>query len=167
MSIEILKPITITIQEEFCDYARKLSESKNWNRLNRDALLFEWYLKNRGIVKKELNWRHDFIYAGMKIDVKEINSKWFSIQKGKLEQYKESIELNMLSHFLFIHTNRDKTRFIKPGENILITPIALCDAKKIWKLAYHNSSDFSKYKHNKDEAFVALESIKTIGIYNV
>lgn len=133
-----------------------MAEKHGWGRLRSDALFLEWYLKKQKLVQKELNWRHDFIYNNMKIDVKEVNGKWFNIHHGKMNQYKESIELKELTHFFFYKSSRNNQIPLKVGDNIDIYPIAICDAKQIWKAALSSDKE-------KTEAFVPVETIKILG----
>lgn len=68
----ILEPWKIRITDKFVKYANKASREMRMVRSNTDALLYEWLLINSHIVERPENWRHDFIYEGMKIDVKEL-----------------------------------------------------------------------------------------------
>jgi len=157
--------IQIEVEEAFVRHAQHMFLSGGWRRReNADALLFEWELERNKIVQRPLNWRHDFIYNGMKVDAKEVNGKWFNIHplkynQTKLEQYKESINIGDLTHFLFYFSDRDDTVVLKAGDIVTITPYSLCDAKKIWK-----SAKPSYYENC--EAYVTRETIEILGEEN-
>lgn len=158
--MELLKPRNITVCQQFVNHAKKHVQALGWNPLNGDSLLFEWWLKNRGIVKKELNWRHDFIYDNKFIDVKEIRTQWFNIDKlsgpqTKLDQYRESIINKYLTHFLFYKTDKDHNRLLVPGDVVNITPIALTNARRTIKSV--------TITNNNCEGFVGLDTIKILG----
>lgn len=158
MSIEILEPRTIEVTEKFINHANFMAESKGWHRHNADALLLEYTLIKEKKVQRELNWRHDFIYRGMKIDAKEIQGEYFNIQPGKTEQYKESIIGGDLTHFLFYQTDRPRegNPLLKAGDRVRITPIALCDARKTIRLNIQSNKEGS-------EAYVPVETMLMIG----
>ena len=149
----ILDKRVVYIDEKFVYIAREFEKRLNWKRGNGDALLLEATLIREKQVQKPLNWRHDFIYHGMKIDAKEVNSNWFNIQRGKTKQYIESITTGNLTHFLFYTSDRDRDRLLVPGDVVTLEPIALCNAKKIIKNRVKES------KHPDSEGFVAIETM--------
>jgi len=158
----LLEPRQITVQQNFCNHSRKMVQKHGWKQFNGDALLFEWELKNRGNVQKEHNWRHDFIYNNMKIDVKELGPKFFNIHRlfgrqTKMDQYRESIVTGQLTHFLFYQSDRPIDRLLKPGDVVNIQPMFICDARKVIK-----ATTPSKYDEDT-EAFVSIETLQIIG----
>lgn len=129
----ILEPWKIRITDKFVKYANKASREIRISRSNADALLYEWLLITSRIVERPENWRHDFIYDGMKIDVKELSGKYFNIQTEKYDQYKESIVTGELTHLLFYTTTRPRDRLLKEGDVVDIIPLALCPARDLMR----------------------------------
>lgn len=154
--IQLLQPRKIRVTEKFLDYSNDLRMKLNWKGTNSDALLFEWYLIESGFAQKPLNWRHDFIYDGMKIDVKEIQSQYFSIQVGKKAQYKESIIMGELTHFLFYTTDRDWDIPLQENDIVEVKPISICDARDIIKAAFRSN-------FRNTEAFLFRENLEILG----
>jgi len=160
--MKYLEPHTINVTEKFCNYAKAHVQRLGWKPINGDSLLFEWYLITNKMVQKPLNWRHDFIDGDKFIDVKEIRSKWFNIDRlrgpqTKMAQLRESITSGNLTHFLFYHTDKNHGRLLVPGDVVNITPICLAKARNVVKSATKSTPD-------KDtEAFVPLETLKVIG----
>jgi hypothetical protein len=169
--MSLLKERLIPVTDKFLSFAREEETIHGWDSFRGDALLFEKWLIDEKIVEKPLNWRHDFIYKDMKIDVKEVEGSWFNVhklklkpnipahkQQTKMEQYKESIVTGNLTHFLFYTSNRSRKRYLKEGEVIGIFPIAIVPAKQIWKLANNSPSQYDEY-----ERCVPLDTIKILG----
>lgn len=143
----------IPISAEFISHSSYMAKRHGWGRIRCDSLLFEWFLLRSQIVTKPKNWRHDFIYNDMKIDVKEIHTKYFNVHNGKLDQYKESVMMGELSHFLFYSSDKPDRAMIK-GDIVTVKPFALCNARKIIKIARHNPSE-----KKRTEAFVHKETL--------
>lgn len=161
--MELFKTRVIEVHQDFVNHADKWNKTKGWKRWRCDSLLFEWWLKNRGIVQKEKNWRHDFIYNGMKIDVKELVGPYFNIHKigrqDKLAQYRESIISKELTHFLFYTTDKEQFTILKPGDIVKVTPVAFCEARPIIKAVTPSIQQDCL-------GFVPVDTILTIGDIN-
>lgn len=161
--MEILKPRVIEVHQDFVNHANNMCKKKGWERWRGDSLLYEWWLKNRGLVKKEKNWRHDFIVDDMKIDVKEIHNQYFNIHSipnhDKIAQYRESIISGELTHFLFYKTDKEQFTILKHGDIVKISPFALCDARSVIK-------SVTKSIHDNTIGFVSIDTLLIIGDIN-
>jgi len=142
--------LTITVPECFVKYAdNEYAKGTYDSRKNCDSLLLEWYTihKSGENIQAPLNWRHDFIIDGKKVDVKEISTKYFNIKnRQKIQQFKESIEMGQLDCFLYYQTDKPKDRLLKAGDEVTVKFISkLLDA----------SSEISKVKYG-DTPYIDL-----------
>jgi len=127
----LLKQIdTILVTPEFIEHRNNEAAKGTYDPWaeykNCDFLLLEHYLKENGLVYKQNSWRHDFIIIVESIkyiiDAKNITSNYFNIKTEKQKaQYKESIRLGELTHFLMYSSFPDmyKTKY-KVGDKIKI-----------------------------------------------
>lgn len=155
----ILEPWKIRITDKFVKHAHEASREMRISRSNADALLYEWLLITSRIVERPENWRHDFIYEGMKIDVKELYGKYFNIQTGKYDQYKKSIVAGELTHLLFYTTTRPRDRLLKEGDLVDIIPLGLCSARDLMRSIVSSKFEDTDY-------YIHLNTIILNGINN-
>ena len=94
IQVELLLPCGRTLEERMMDA---------------DYTLLEYSLIQRKLVEKSYDKVHDFCVHEYKIDVKCVNTKYYSIPKEKIRNIpwmKKAFENNNLTHFAFYHMNR-------------------------------------------------------------
>jgi len=106
---------TVTIDKNFINYRNKcVIDHQNADRKNNrvfrdleqyqkdaDCVLLEYHLIINQIVQATSEWQSDFELFGLKIDAKNIHTKWFSVSDHKLFQYQTSANSSKLTHFMF------------------------------------------------------------------
>lgn len=132
----------ITVEQHHLDYIEN-EFKKNYadKRINCDSLLLEYDLIFKGLVDKPINYKHDFITNGLKVDVKEID-KWHNINDGKLDWMKQCMRSGDVTHYLTYRARgRDKSRLYVCGDKVTIEAIEIREAKEY--LSRANRSQFS------------------------
>jgi hypothetical protein len=126
-----LQEQTSTVEPWFVEWADAQHYVKD--RAKADAMLFEqWLIRHKYVVPAN-HIGHDFQWVNMKVDVKEVTSKWFNIQPNKIGWYIKCFEKKHLTHFLFIKTTRDPFVPLVVGDVVTITPICVLPVKPVIK----------------------------------
>lgn len=99
-----------------------------------DALFLEFTLLKSKLVKPPLNWKHDFIFEGKKIDAKKIETINFNIKsEAKKKQFVKSILEKELDLFLFYKVNIKYDRPMIVGDKQGFSIISLESARQVIK----------------------------------
>ena len=130
--------------ELFPSYERTLEQ----RMIHADNTLLEYTLIQRNLVEKPYDKVHDFCVHEYKIDVKCIQSVWYSIpehkEKKSLSWMKTGIETHNLTHFGFYKMNRP-IRPLEVGDNLTFKYIKLEDADHV--LNNLEASKFGGYRY--------------------
>lgn len=93
------------------------------------TLLEHTLIKNEQVEKPENKW-HDFCVQDSKIDVKCIESTWYSPKTDNIPWMLEGIKRGMLTHFGFYHMQRPN-RPLQIGDKIFFEYIKVEDAMTV------------------------------------
>jgi len=112
--------------EQFLPHKRTLEQ----RMIHADCTLLEYTLIQRDFVEKPYNILHDFRIHQYKIDVKCIQTVWYSIPEKKEEQLKNGVKNHDLTHFGFYKMNRPN-RPLEIGDKLTFEYIKLEDANYV------------------------------------
>jgi hypothetical protein len=131
--VELLLPCGRTLEERMIDA---------------DYTLLEYTLIQRKLVEKSYDKVHDFCVHEYKIDVKCVNTKYYSIPKEKIRNIpwmKKAFENNNLTHFAFYHMNRP-LRPLEVDDKITFEYIKLEGADRVLKNLQESKYDGYYYQ---------------------
>jgi hypothetical protein len=136
----------IIVTQEFVNYADAEFAKGYSSRKNCDYLLLEHHLLKNRLVNKPKSWRHDFIIGDNYIDVKWIKSRFLNTNQKKVDQFKDSVMMGELTHFLFYALPEDygyDSEIYKPGQIVQHTFLDFVNARTV--LSNLNESNTSGF----------------------
>lgn len=128
----------VTITEDFCHYRTEhsklfytggLDETKML--VSADALFPEYELIRLGVVEPPTDFSHDIILNGRRIDIKVIQSTWFTVSQRKLPWYRECVAKKKVDDFAFLSFHKKRSEPLQPGDQVSLRYIKLLPASKV------------------------------------
>ena len=127
----------VKVDEDFIDFRNKSKDKFKANRRdeetrlkNADCLLLEYTLIKNNLVKASTDKVHDICVHNFKIDLKCIESSWYTPKTDNIPWMLEGIKNGLLTHFAFYHMSRP-ARPLKVGDKIRFEYIKVEDAMTV------------------------------------
>lgn len=128
----------VQVDEDFIDFRNKSKDKFKANRRdeetrlkNADCLLLEYTLIKNKLVEASIDKVHDICVQDLKIDLKCIESSWYSPKTDNIPWMLEGIKNGLLTHFAFYHMTRPP-RPLKAGDKINFEYIKAEDAMTVF-----------------------------------
>lgn len=136
----------VEVDQDFIDFRNKFKKKFKGNgrdeetRLkNADCLLLEYHLIKNNLVDAPTNEVHDICVQDFKIDLKCIESSWYTPKTDNIPWMLEGVKNGLLTHFAFYHMKRPN-RPLKVEDKVDFEYIKVEDA-----MAVFNNLKLSKF----------------------
>lgn len=128
----------ILITQEFIDYRDDLVEKLNTGGrdeqqmlVSADCVIAEYELIRLGVVQPPLDFSHDVIVDGKRIDIKIAKGKWFTVLPRKFDWYKQCASNNKVDDFAFLAYKRNVSKPFEVGDTISLRFIKQTPVKTV------------------------------------
>lgn len=111
--------LTVTVEQEFVEWANYQFTRYGSTRSNMDSLLLEWWLIKYSFVTPPEDLTHDLIVDNYKIDFKELRGKlYWTVKVASHAWMVANYNNGSFNNYLFYTTTRTSNDVLKQGDQV-------------------------------------------------